>query len=168
MEFNKAVSNPMLVGCIELMRDADTPDHRIMFAEELRKASLLTPAVIEPAPVTDEDGTVRMLPGSNVNFPLLSTVDGKKFCIGFTDSVEYRYWAARNGNLPFFALGFQDYMDMIFSKDSQGNENPVRGLAINPLSDNVVIPREMLMSMFNIQMGMRPAVKKTEAPETKE
>lgn len=168
MEFNKAVSNPMLVGCIQLMRDADTPDHRIMFAEELRKASLLTPAVIKPAPVTDEDGTVRMLPGSNVSFPLLSTVDGKKFSMGFTDAVEYRVWAARNGNLPFFAFRFQDYTDMIFCKDSQGNENPVRGLVINPLSDNVVIPREMLTSMVNIQMGMRPAVNKTETPETKE
>lgn len=168
MEFNKAVSNPMLIGCIQLMRDADTPDHRIMFAEELRKASLLTPAVIEPAPVTDEDGTVRILPGSNVNFPLLSTVDGKKYCMSFSDSVEYRAWAARNGNLPFFAFGFQDYIDMIFCKDSQGNENPVRGLVINPLSDNVVIPREMFTSMVNVPMGMKPAAKKTQAPETKE
>lgn len=168
MEFNKAVSNPMLVGCIELMRDADTPDHRIMFAEELRRATLLTPAVIEPAPVTDEEGNSKLLPGSQISFPLLNTLDGKKFCMGFTDPVEYKVWAVRNGNLPFFAFEFQDYVNMIFSKDSQGNENPTLGLVINPLSANVVIPREMLMSMVNIRMGMRPVVKKTEAPETKD
>lgn len=168
MEFNKAVSNPMLVGCIELMRDADTPDHRIMFAEELRRALLLAPAVIEPAPVTDEEGNSKLLPGSQVSFPMLNTLDGKRFCMGFTDLVEYKAWAARNGNLPFYAFGFQDYMDLMSCRDSQGNENPMLGLVINPLSANVVIPREMLMSMFSIQMGMRPTVKKTDAPETKE
>lgn len=168
MEFNKAVSNPMLIGCLELMRDADTPDHRIMFAEELRKASLMTPAVIVPAPVTDEEGNSKLLPGSQVSFPMLNTTDGKKFCVGFTDPVEYKYWAVRNANPPFFALQFQDYVDMVFCKDSQGNESPVRGLVINPLSANVVIPREMFTSMINVQMGMRPVVNKTEAPETKE
>lgn len=168
MEFNKAVSNPMLVGCIQLMRDADTPDHRIMFAEELRKASLLTPALIKPAPVTDEEGNSKMLPGSQVNFPLLNSRDGKKFCMGFTDLVEYKYWAVRNGTPPFFALQFQDYVNMIFCEDGQGNESPVLGLVINPLSDNVVIPREMFTSMVNVPMGMKPAAKKTQAPETKE
>ena len=28
MEFNKSVSNPMLMGAIELMREEDTPEHR--------------------------------------------------------------------------------------------------------------------------------------------
>lgn len=168
MEFNKAVSNPMLIGCIELMRDADTPDHRVMFAEELRRASLMTPAVIVPAPVTDEEGNSKLLSGSQINFPMLNTKDGKTFCMGFTDPVEYKNWAVRNGNPPFFAFQFQDYMNMIFSKDSQGNDNPVLGLVINPMSANVVIPREMLMGMVNVQMGMRPVVNKTKATETKE
>lgn len=168
MEFNKAVSNPMLVGCIELMRDADTPEHRVMFASELERASLLTPAIVEPAPETDEEGNAKLQPGSKVSFPLLSTADGRKFCMGFTDPVEYRVWAARNGDLPFFAFGFQDYVNMIFSKDGQGNENPTRGLVINPLSANVVIPKEMLVNMVNIRMGMRPGVKKTEVLEPKE
>lgn len=168
MEFNKPVSNPMLIGCIELMRDADTPEHRIMFAEELARASLLVPASIEPSPETDEEGNLKMLPGSRVSFPMLNTMDGKKFCMGFTDVVEYRTWAVRNGNLPFYAFTFQDYLNLIYSKDSQGNENPLLGLVINPLSANVVIPKRMIESMHSVQMGMRPGMKKTEVPETKE
>ena len=31
MEFNKSVSNPMLMGAIELMKAEDTPEHRNMF-----------------------------------------------------------------------------------------------------------------------------------------
>ena len=48
MEFNKTVSNPMLVGALELMKAEDTPAHRNMFMGELTKASFLTPAIIEP------------------------------------------------------------------------------------------------------------------------
>ena len=53
MEFNKTVSNPMLVGCIELVKEEDTPDHRNMFVTELLKASFQAPAVIDPEPVAD-------------------------------------------------------------------------------------------------------------------
>ena len=56
MEFNKPVSNPLLVGSIELMKAEDTPAHRNMFIGELSKASFLSPAVIEPAPEPDKDG----------------------------------------------------------------------------------------------------------------
>ena len=45
MEFNKPVSNPMLVGAIELMKAEDTPDHRNMFLNEMMKAFFLAPAI---------------------------------------------------------------------------------------------------------------------------
>ena len=35
MEFNKPVSNPMMVGSIELLKAEDTPEHRQMFLDEL-------------------------------------------------------------------------------------------------------------------------------------
>jgi hypothetical protein len=41
MEFNKPVSNPMMVGSIELLKAEDTPEHRQMFMEELQKAKFL-------------------------------------------------------------------------------------------------------------------------------
>ena len=34
MEFNKPVSNPMMVGSIELLKAEDTPEHRQMFLDE--------------------------------------------------------------------------------------------------------------------------------------
>ena len=95
MEFNKTVSNPMLVGCVQLMRAEDTPEHRNMFVAELVKASFQAPAIIEPAPVEDEEGRLVLASGSMIQFPMLSTPDGKRFFMGFTDAVEYRKWADR-------------------------------------------------------------------------
>ena len=35
----------MLVGCIQLMKAEDTPEHRSMFVEELVKASFQAPEI---------------------------------------------------------------------------------------------------------------------------
>ena len=79
MEFNKPVSNPMMVGSIELLKAEDTPEHRQMFLEELQKAKFLAPVVIDPAPQPDEKGQVRIPRDAKVQFPMLSTEDGRKF-----------------------------------------------------------------------------------------
>ena len=56
MEFNKPVSNPMLVGSIELLKEEDTPDHRNMFVSEMTNASFLAPALIDPEPTENAEG----------------------------------------------------------------------------------------------------------------
>lgn len=153
MEFNKAVSNPMLVGCVQLMRAEDTPDHRNMFVNELVKALLQAPALIDPAPTEDAEGKLTVAPGSRVQFPMLSTPDGKRFYMGFTDQPEYDKWAEKNNKLPFFALRLDDYLNMMFRRDPQGKENPALGLVLNPMGDNIVIPREMLAGIMAAKMG---------------
>ena len=79
MEFNKTVSNPMLVGCIELIKAEDTPEHRKMFVDELIQANMMAPVLMEPQPVEGPDGKLRAEPGTKVQFPMLSAPDGKKF-----------------------------------------------------------------------------------------
>lgn len=153
MEFNKSVSNPMLVGCIQLMKEEDSPEHRNMFVTELLKASLQAPAIIEPAPTEDAGGKLTVAPGSRVQFPMLSAPDGKKFFMGFTDSAEYRKWAERSNNLPSFALKLDDYVNMLFRKDAQGNDCPALGIVINPLGDNVIVPKEMVAGIMAARMA---------------
>lgn len=138
----------MLVGCIELMKAEDTPEHRNMFVAELTKASFQTPAVIDPEPVADGEGNLTVTPGSRVQFPMLATPDGKKFFMGFTDPVEYRKWVERNKEMPIFSLTFDDYASMILRKDAQGNESPALGVVINPMGANVIIPKEMIAGMM--------------------
>lgn len=174
MEFNKAVSNPMLVGCIELMKAEDSPEHRNMFVEELAKSSFQAPAIIEPEPVADEEGNLKIEPGSRIQFPMLVAPDGKKFFMGFTDQKEYRKWVERNKEMPTFSLKIEDYANMILRRDAQGNEHPAVGVVVNPMGANVIIPKEMIAGMMAAraaQMRQRagqsmPVVRPTQVPPT--
>ena len=148
MEFNKTVSNPMLVGAIELLKAEDSPEHRNLFVEELQKASLLAPAVVEPAPVENAEGKLTLAPESKIQFPMLAAPDKKRFSMGFTDMTEYRKWQEKNKELPFFALRFEDYARMLFSKDAQGNVNPASGIVINPFGSNIIVPKEMVAGIM--------------------
>ncbi len=147
MEFNKSVSNPMLVGCIELMKEEDTPEHRSMFMKELARAELMSPAIVEPAP-GEKDGEQVLLPGSKVQFPMLSAPDGRKFFVAFTDVTEYDKWKEKNPDFPAFALKLEDYGAMLLRKDPQGNACPALGVVLNPFGANIVVPREMLAGMM--------------------
>ena len=153
MEFNKTVANPMLVGSIQLMKEEDTPEHRNMFVAELQKSSLIAPAVIEPEPAENAEGKPVIAPGSKVQFPMISTSDGKRFFMGFTDMAEYQKWQEKNKELPFFALKFEDYAGMLLSKDSQGNICPALGFAINPFGENIIVPKEMVASVMAARMA---------------
>lgn len=148
MEFNVSVSNPMLVGAIELLKAEDTSDHRNMFVGELQKASLLAPALIDPEPVENDEGKLKIAPGSKIQFPMLGSSDGKMFYMGFTDMVEYRKWQERNRELPFFALKFEDYARMLFGRDSQGNICSALGFVINPYGANLVVQKEMVAGVM--------------------
>ncbi|MGN0168653.1 MAG: SseB family protein [Acetatifactor sp.] len=167
MEFNKSVSNPMLVGCIELMKEEDTPDHRNMFVAELTKAQFLSPALMEPAPVEGPDGQLKPAPGTKVQFPMLAAPDGRKFFMAFTDAYEYEKWQEKaEKKLPTFALKFDDYAAMLLGKDAQGNVSPGLGFVINPLGANVVVPREMVANIMAVRIAQakQAAAKQTGTP----
>ena len=147
MEFNKPVSNPMMVGSIELLKAEDTPEHRQMFLDELQKAKFLCPVVIDPVPVPDENGRVTIARDAKVQFPMLSTEDGRKFFMAFTDWTELKRWRDEE-NQQTFAMNFDDYAGMLLRKDAQGNISPALGFVINPFGGNIVVTREMVASMI--------------------
>lgn len=154
MEFNKTVSNPMLVGSIELMKAEDTPEHRGMFMEELAKASFLAPAAIDPVPQEDAEGKLAIAPGSKVQFPMLSAGEGKSFFMAFTDEGEYGRWLEKAPEkLPKFALTIDDYAAMLLRRDPQGNASPALGVVINPFGANIILPKEMLAGMMSAKLA---------------
>lgn len=166
MEFNKSVANPMLVGTIQLMKEEDTPEHRNMFVAELQKSSLIAPAVIEPEPAVNAEGQQVIAPGSKIQFPMLAAPDGKRFFMGFTDMAEFQKWKDKNKELPFFALKFDDYVGMLFRKDASGTPCPALGYVVNPLGENILVPRELMagimaarMAQMKQQAGKEPSKK---------
>jgi len=153
MEFNKTVSNPMLVGAIELMKAEDTPEHRNMFMEELAKASFLSPAMVDPAPVEGEDGELTIANGSKVQLPMLSRADGTRFFMAFTDKAECEKWEEVNQKLPTFSLRLEEFANMILRRDAKGNICPALGLVVNPYGANIILPREMLAGMLSAKIA---------------
>lgn len=148
MEFNKPVSNPMLVGCIELLKAEDTPKYRSMFMTELQKSCLLAPVRIDPAPEEDEEGNLRIIPGSSIQFPMLLTKDGRKFFMGFTDDREYQLWVEKNQPCPTFSLVFDDYIGMMLRKDPEGNTSQAEGIVVNPFGSNMMVHKDMLAQVM--------------------
>lgn len=172
MEFNKPVSNPMLLGSLELLKAEETQEHFNLFMAELQTAKFLAPAVIDPVPEEDEEGNLKLLPGSKVQFPMLSDSDGNKYFMGFTDNAEYQLWVEKNQLLPTFALLIDDYIDMLMRKDADGNPCLAQGLAINPYGSNLVLNKDMLARMmadrmiYTLTRGGKKPVQRPHAPNS--
>lgn len=140
MEFNKTVSNPMLIGSMQVMKAEPTPEHKNMFVNEMMKAKFLAPVVITPEPELNEQGEPVIGKENKIQFPMLTAPDGKNFFMAFTDKMELKGY--KDGEETYtFALTIDDYTRMILSKGSVA-----AGFVLNPYGDNIIIPKEMLAS----------------------
>lgn len=142
MEYNKPVSNPMLVGALQVLKAEDTPEHRRMFLNELVKARFMTPVTITPIPDADELGQVRLTPENKVMFPMLSGPGGGKYFMAFTDKIELAN-GKEEEEQQTVTLTFQEYAGMILPKDSKAD-----GFVLNPREGGLVISREMIASFL--------------------
>ena len=142
----------MLVGAMELLQAANSTKHRDFFLQELLKAHLLIPATVTPKPERSEDGIVRMLPNSQVQFHMLSTREGVRYFMAFTDMQELKKWIKGLGeDQHLFVFGFQDYAVMVKRADSQCN-----GFAINPGGANILVTRRMIDTIQGAVAASKP------------
>lgn len=144
----KPITNPMLVGAMELLKAENTPDHRKLVMDEIIRAKFLSPVVVEPAPIVDENGVSTITKDHKINLPMLSTEDGRHFFMAYTDLTELQRWK-KEENQQIFGFDFKDYVGMILAEDSVSS-----GVIINPFGHNLLIPKEMLESM--VANGQRP------------
>ncbi|MCM1185107.1 MAG: SseB family protein [Lachnoclostridium sp.] len=147
MDIKKPITNPMLVGAMELLNAENTPEHRKIFFEEVEKAVFLAPVVIDPPPVADGQGMFRIPPESRVQFPLLKAPDGKQFFMAYTDWDELQKWNNQD-NQQTFGLKLTDYADMVFKRNESGEMNPVAGVVINPYGGNMALTKEMIAGIL--------------------
>lgn len=137
----------MLVGTIQLMKADPSTEHKNMFVNEMMNSKLMAPAIVTPAPEADGEGVLKVAPGSKIQFPMLNAPDGKSFFMAFTDKMEFKKWKDEEG-VPFFAMNVDEYAGMVLRKDSQA-----AGFVINPFSDNIMVPREMLASLMAAKLA---------------
>lgn len=138
----KPITNPMLVGAIELLRADDTIEHRHMVMEEIAHATLLSPVTIIPEPVPDESGIPRITPEHNVQVPLIA-MGGRRFFMAFTDYAELQKWS-KGEKKSVFGFRFSDYLNMM-----QGAGDSCDGLAVNPAGNNLILSKEMIFNMIS-------------------
>lgn len=152
MDPRKPITNPMLCGTIGLLKAEDTPEHRKLFMEELMKAHFLAPVIIDPPPKADEMGRVKFTAENKVQFPMLPTKDGVQFFMAFTDYDELKKWQAKEGQQTM-AFTFNDYANLLFRKNKEGQTSPAMGFVINPFGENVVVTKQMVAKYMAMKMA---------------
>ncbi len=163
MEIDKNVANPMLVGAMQLFKAEDTPEHRNMLMSELAKATLLTPALIDPAPAQAADGSYRLEKGSRVQFPILNGSDGKRFFVAYTDERSLRAGSgSQQVGTPkeyrdhFVTMQITDFAGILLTKDANGNSSPCNGFVLNPFAENVIISSDAVAVIIGQLRGNAP------------
>lgn len=134
----RPITNPMLVGAIELMKSNSTSEHRKMVIEEMLHARFLSPVVITPTPVLDENGISKVDPNAKISVPMLTAPDGKHFFMAFTDIEELQKWKKEEGQ-QIFGFSFADYVKMV-----RNAQESCHGFVLNPYSHNLVLTRDMI------------------------
>ncbi len=156
MELNKTVSNPMLVGAMQLIKaDGKTPDpkHQEMFMAELEKAEFLAPAEVKAE--VGPDGEKLVNGKAQFRFPILTGSDGKRFFVAFTDNATAAKAQEMDGpsKLPdefvqeTVAVRFSDLAKFILTPNPDGSENTTYGIVINPFMENIVIPKNLVAAI---------------------
>ena len=179
MEINKTVSNPMLVGAMQLIKsDGKNPDpaHQVMFLEQLDSAELLAPADVKAE--VGPDGEKLMDKKHTVRFPVLTGADGRRFFVVFTDNAALEKARKLEGasKLPeefvseAVTVKLADLAKFILTPGPDGSENTTYGIVINPFMENIVIPKSLMMNIVakrarEARARLEKATKKMEAME---
>lgn len=146
------IENPALVYAMYEMKEKKTREAEGKFIAELRKATFISPAIVE---VKGADGEYKVVDSSSekgdtrIQFMMLSTEDESRFLPAFTSMDEVRKWR-KEEKLQTVICNFDQYMKIITSD----NEGP-KGLAIDPFGSNILLSRELLQ-------GLRKAVEEQE------
>jgi len=129
METNNEIRNDELkIAMItyKLQNDKESEDY---FIEKLKKSYFLIPAV-------DDDNQIEL------NCMLLCDQNNNEYFQAYTDKEEYNKWDSVNES-KYFILIFDELANIVISSDEE-----VKGLVINPFSDNITLDKKILKEIF--------------------
>ncbi|MCR4897572.1 MAG: SseB family protein [Lachnospiraceae bacterium] len=161
MRINESASNPMLVGAMQLLKAENTPENQKLLTTELLAATLLAPARIFPDPIRNEDGTLSVPEKAQIQFPMLTAADGKKFFVAYTDEASMK---KNDGDVTaptpeefreyHMSINIREFFRMLVTRDPAGNENPCSGVVINPFNENIVVSKQMALAVMQQEMEL--------------
>ena len=138
----KFISNPMLVGAMELVKKNKSQENLKLFMDELLHARLISPIIITPPPTIDENGKAKLTEENKISIPMIPGPDDKKYFMGYTDMEEVNKWTSQPKH-QMIAFKFADYVHMLLKPDCE-----VNGIVINPFDHNLVITKDMVLAML--------------------
>lgn len=150
---NKEVSvNPAFAEIVSRIKEGReaVQERQQMFDKEMFKATYLTPVKVTPEPQKDAEGNLIIAEGTQISVQVLPLKDGKGLMMAFTDNMEFKKWD-KAGETHTFSMKMQDFIGAVL-KDPN-----IAGLAINPFSANVVLPRARIEMMVKAAAAQRQA-----------
>lgn len=158
IQFNEVVSNPMLVGAIQLLRSDGAnrqTEHLKMLTESLREAKLMTPVLIYPRPQIAEDGKVMPQSVTKLMFPIFITKDVRKYFMVFSDkhsldkAIEKEMEKdPESKTFEFTMPAKMDYMaGMVMASRTENVDidRQADGIILNPFVDDIIIENKALI-----------------------
>lgn len=136
------IENPALIYAMYEMKEKKTQEAEGKFISELRKATFISPAIIE---VQDENGNFKIADGTpskggetRVSFMMLTTEEGTKFLPAFTSMDEVRKWRGEE-KLQTVVTKFDQYINIVGS-----DPNGPAGVVIDPFGSNIILQRPLI------------------------
>ena len=136
------IENPALVYAMYEMKEKKTQEAEAKFISELRKATFISPAIIE---VKDENGEFVIADESKpsngevrVSFMMLSSEDGTKYLPAFTSLDEVRKWREEE-KLQTVVGNFDRYINFVAS-----DPNNISGVVIDPFGSNIILSNQLI------------------------
>ncbi len=135
------IVNPELKRAIDQLKQENSMETQNALTEALKNAKLLSPVIIDGEPVKDETGRMTLKP-SQVRFLLINSKDGKTFFPAFTDIEETRKFQVSGENDPKPQNVVRTMKE--FDQFLRDPKSKAAGVVINPGSDNIVIPKNLV------------------------
>lgn len=138
----KPITNDALKTAISALRAENTQEHLNAAINEMMRATLMAPAVIElgEKPAPDPQGRIQLPKNTKISFTMLKTKENKSYFIAFTDAAELRKWQ-KDYKQQTMVMRFDDYVGLL-----ERNPNAA-GFVINPFGDSFRIDAAMAASL---------------------
>lgn len=145
------ITNDALKKAIDSVKENGTKENQNRMFDEIRKASLLVPVLFSSEFKPDGKGRITMPKGTQIKFILVNTVAGKSFFPVFTDMEEAKKLKiSQSGNLQYVVKHIAEYETILNDPN-----NHAEGMVINPMSQNIVFPKQLVQTLNHIDQAVR-------------
>lgn len=141
------IINEELKTAIKMMAEDNNSKSQNDMIDILMKSKLLIPVKISPAAKRDDQGNYMLSPKHKITFATVKNYQDTKnpdwsYFIGFTDTEEFKAWAAGK-KIDAFLADFNDYAVMLLKPDAK-----CKGFVLNPAGGNVCFPTDVVKQII--------------------